>query len=50
MSIAVQYIIVGIILVLSLIWVWRRIRCRNAKKRTGCEGCALRDKCVKSKG
>ena len=49
MSITIQYIIIGAIFLLTAIWIWRKVKCRNTKKNSGCCGCTLSESCRKKK-
>ncbi|MDE6561594.1 MAG: hypothetical protein K2K75_09450 [Muribaculaceae bacterium] len=45
MSESIQYIIVGVILIASAIWIIVKIRRKNQGKDSGCCGCSLQDAC-----
>ncbi|MDE6548990.1 MAG: hypothetical protein K2L22_08330 [Muribaculaceae bacterium] len=45
MSESIQYIIVGVILIASAIWIIVRIRRKNQGKDSGCCGCSLQNAC-----
>ncbi len=45
MSIIIQYIIVGAILLASAIWIVVKFRRKRQGKDAGCCGCSLQDAC-----
>lgn len=45
MSETTQYIIVGVILIASAIWIVAKFRRKNQGKDSGCCGCNLQDAC-----
>lgn len=48
-SMAIQYTIVSVIVMIALIWLYLRLRRSNKKGHGSCSGCALSDKCGDSK-
>ena len=47
MSETTQYIIVGVILIASVIWIIVKFRRKRQGKDSGCCGCSLQDACSK---
>ncbi len=45
MSVTLQYIIVGVILFVSAIWIVVKIRKKKQGKDSACCGCSLQDAC-----
>lgn len=49
MSVTVQYIIVGVILIVSVIWIVVKFRRKKQGKDSGCCGCSLQESCCGKK-
>ena len=48
MSETVQYVIVGIIILATILWIVARTVKNQKKKTSGCCGCSLQDACAKN--
>jgi hypothetical protein len=47
-NMVMQYVVIGIVLCICIVWIYRRLRYRSDKNDGQCCGCEIKNNCLKS--